>query len=51
MYAIFFTYHNLLPDAIGRQNPVTLFKMLESLDGGEPDIDGNEYLEMFYGKG
>ena len=50
MYASMFTYHALLPDAVGRQNPWALFKMLDSLDGAQTDIDGDEYLEMFYGK-
>ena len=51
MYASMFTYHRLLPDQIGKQNPWVFFKMLDAIDSGtSTDIDGNEYLEMFYGK-
>ncbi len=50
MYASMFTYHALLPDAVGRQNPWMLFKLLDALDGEGEDIDMDGYLEMFYGK-
>lgn len=51
MYAAMFTYHNLLPDEVGRQRPQALFDMLDTLsDGAQADIDGDEYLQMFYGR-
>ena len=51
MYASMFTYHHLLPDQIGKQNPWALFKMLDALDANnETDFDGDEYLQMFYGQ-
>ena len=51
MYASMFTYHRLLPDVVGKQNPWAFFKMLDALDAEtNADIDGNEYLEMFYGR-
>lgn len=51
MYASMFTYHNLLPDAVGKQNPNVLFKMLDTMGESQgTEIDGNKYLEMFYGR-
>lgn len=51
MYAAMFTYHNLLPDEVGRQNPMALFDMLDTLScGAGGDIEKNEYLQMFYGR-
>ena len=50
MYAAMFTYHTLLPDAVGKQNPWALFKMLDTIEGAGSDVDSNEYLDMFYGK-
>ena len=51
MYASMFTYHRLLPDQVGKQNPWAFFKMLDALnENAQPDINGNEYLEMFYGR-
>jgi hypothetical protein len=42
-------YHHLLPDAVGRQNPWVLFKLMDGLEAdAEPYED--EYLKMFYGE-
>ncbi|MCI5605298.1 MAG: hypothetical protein ACI4C7_02025 [Clostridia bacterium] len=51
IYQVFFKYHHLLPDAVGRQNPWVLFRMLDDLSEEEyEDYSDNEHLMMFYGK-
>lgn len=49
IYPFLFTRCHLLPDAVGRQNPYVLFRML---DGLETDTEGytNNHLRMFYGE-
>lgn len=49
IYPIFLQYHHLLPDQVGRQNPIVLFKLLDSM-GGEQTEYANEHLKMFYGE-
>ncbi|MDY3971595.1 MAG: hypothetical protein SOZ28_02660 [Clostridia bacterium] len=41
--------HHLLPDAVGRQNPWVLFKMLDGLREDTEEYT-NEHLRMFYGE-
>lgn len=52
IYQVFFKYHHLLPDEVGRQNPWVLFRLLDSLDDDTDDYDysDNQHLMMFYGK-
>ncbi|MCC8169721.1 MAG: hypothetical protein LIO59_05075 [Oscillospiraceae bacterium] len=52
IYPVFFRYHHILPDEVGRQNPWMLFKLLDSLEEQTDDFDysNNEHLMMFYGK-
>ena len=47
IYTMFLTYHHILPDEVGRQNPWVLFKMLDGLNEDTEDYD-NEHLRMFY---
>ena len=49
IYTMFLTYHHILPDEVGRQNPWVLFKMLDGLNEDTEDYD-NEHLRMFYGE-
>ncbi|MBQ7574637.1 MAG: hypothetical protein IJT23_10315 [Clostridia bacterium] len=46
---MFFRYYHILPFEVGKQNPVILFDMLDSLDT-EQDIPDSGYLNMFYGR-
>lgn len=48
IYSMFLTYHHILPDEIGRQNPWVLFRMLDGLES-ENGVYENEHLRMFYG--
>lgn len=51
VYGAFLKYRNLLPDAVGRQNPWVLFRVLDSMEeDDEYDVSDNEHLMMFYGK-
>ncbi len=52
IYALFFKYHHLLPDEVGRQNPWVLMKLLDSLgaDAEETGERADDYLNMFYGR-
>ncbi len=52
IYTVFFKYHSLMPDEVGRQNPWVLFRLLDSLNETAEDYDysDNEHLMMFYGK-
>ena len=49
IYTMFLTYHHILPDEVGRQNPWVLVKMLDGLNEDTVDYD-NEHLRMFYGE-
>ena len=49
IYTMFLTYHHILPDEFGRQNPWVLFKMLDGLNEDTEGYD-NEHLRMFYGE-
>lgn len=49
IYPVLLQCHHLLPDAVGRQNPRVLFKMLDAL-GDDNDVSKNEHLRMFYGE-
>ena len=39
IYTMFLTYHHILPDEVGRQNPWVLFKMLDGLNEDTEDYD------------
>ena len=49
IYTMFLTYHHILPDEVGRQNPWVMFKMLDGLNEDTENYD-NEHLRMFYGE-
>lgn len=44
-----FKCHHLLPDEVGRQNPIVLFRMLDGLNEDEGEYT-DEHLRMFYGE-
>lgn len=51
IYPLLLRHHHLLPDAVGKQNPWVLFRLLDGLDSdGEDEINKNEHLRMFYGE-
>ncbi len=49
IYPVFLQYYHLLPDEVGRQNPWTLFYLLDAA-GDDTEEYASEHLKMFYGK-
>lgn len=49
IYPLLLQHHHLLPDAVGRQNPWVLFRLLDSLESGTEEYT-NKHLKMFYGE-
>lgn len=47
-----FRAHGIMPDEVGRQNPVRLFDMIDSFaEDKQEEYTGNDpYLKMFYGQ-
>ena len=51
LYTDFFIHCNLLPDAVGKQNPFILLKMLSDLSEDDDDrLYTSGHLRMLYGE-